>query len=170
MSRARPADPSPGPRLRLERLGLARARAIMAGDLSVVDAAPGWPHEDSLDGIALEGEHATSDEQTSFLVILSETGQVVGEAGWKGGPDADGEAEIGYGLAAPWRGQGLGTEMVALLTGWVVAQPGVRVVTAMVRPGNVASRRALERAGFAADDGPGDGDRSGDELRYVLRG
>jgi RimJ/RimL family protein N-acetyltransferase len=155
-------------RLRLQRLGMARARAILAGDLSGVDAAPGWPHADSLDGIALEAEHAASDEQTSFLVVLVATGQVIGEAGWKGGPGADGETEIGYGLAAPSRGQGLGTELVALLTEWVLNQPGVTQVVASVLPGNAPSRRALERNGFQLDDRADAA--AGDELRYVLRG
>ena len=93
-------------RLRLERLGVARARALVAGDFSGVDAAPGWPHDDTLDGVRIEAEHAESDDQTGFLVVLVATGQVIGDAGWKGGPDEDGVAEIGYGLAAPSRGQG----------------------------------------------------------------
>jgi 3-methyladenine DNA glycosylase AlkD/RimJ/RimL family protein N-acetyltransferase len=153
-------------RLRLERLGLARARALMAGDLTVVDAAPGWPHADSLDGIALEAEHADDDEATSFLVILTESGQVIGEAGWKGGPDDQGIAEIGYGLASPSRGQGLGTEMVGLLAGCVLAQPGVSQVVACVLPGNAASRRALERNGFEIDRSAAE---AGGEMRYVRR-
>ena len=168
--RSQSGGPGPG-RLRLEQLGLARARAITAGDLSVIDPAPGWPHADSLDGIAIQSAHAESDDQTCFLAVLVSTGQVVGEAGWKGGPDAAGETEIGYGLAAPSRGQGLGTELVALLTGWVRAQPGVIRVVARVLPGNTASRRALERNSFeldppdaAADPGAG----PDDELRYVL--
>ena len=166
----------PGRRLRLERLGVARARAILAGDLSAVDAAPGWPHADSLDGIAIEAAHAQSDDQTCFLAVLAETGQVVGEGGWKGGPDDTGEAEIGYGLAAPSRGQGLGTELVAQLTAWVLDQPGVTHVVAMVLPGNVASRRAVERNGFELDradepaGGTGGPGGAGDmELRYVRR-
>lgn len=77
------------PRLRLERLGVARARALLAGDYSGVDPAPGWPHEDTMDGVRIEAEHARSDDETGFLAILLESGQVIGEAGWKGGPDAD---------------------------------------------------------------------------------
>lgn len=154
-------------RLHLERLGLARARAVLAGEASVVDAGPGWPHADSLDGIALEAVHAESDEQTSFLVIEVATGLVIGEAGWKGGPGPDGDVEIGYGLAVPSRGRGLGTELVALLTAWVLDQPGVSQVLAHVLPGNIASRRALEGNGYALEADAAA--RPGDELRYVLR-
>ena len=141
-------------RLRLERLGVDRARALLAGDYSGLDPAPGWPHEDSMDGIRIEAEHARSDDETGFLAVLVATGQVVGEAGWKGGPDGSGEVEIGYGLAGPQRGLGLGTELVALITGWAFAQPGVRQVVAEVLVGNVPSLRALERNGFVLDSGP----------------
>jgi [ribosomal protein S5]-alanine N-acetyltransferase len=135
-------------RVRLERVGLDRARAIVAGDLSVVDAAPGWPHADTVDGLRMDAEHASSDEETGFLVVLAETGQVVGDAGWKGGPDPEGTAEIGYGLSADYRGRGLGTELVAELADWASAQPGVRRVRAEVLVGNEPSLRALLRNGF----------------------
>ena len=136
------------PRLRLERIGVVRARALAAGDLSGVDPAPGWPHEDTLDAVRMDAEHATLDTETGFLAVLRDTGQVVGDAGWKGGPDADGTAEIGYGLAQPARGRGLGTELVGLVTRWVLEQPGVRRVSAQVLVGNEPSCRALLRNGF----------------------
>jgi ribosomal-protein-alanine N-acetyltransferase len=138
-------------RLRLERVGVDRARRIVAGDLSAVDAAPGWPHDDTLDGLRLDAEHARSDDETGFLVTLAATGQVVGDAGWKGGPDAAGRVEIGYGLARPYRGRGLGTELVGLLTAWVAAQPGVRVVAAEVLAGNEPSLRALAAHGYVVE-------------------
>lgn len=134
--------------MRLERVGLARARAIAAGDLTGVDAAPGWPHADTLDGLRIEAEHATCDEETGFLVVLTQTGQVVGDAGWKGGPDGSGTAEIGYGLSPQFRGRGLGTELVAELAAWASAQPGVRRLRAEVLAGNEPSLRALRRNGF----------------------
>ena len=75
-------------------------------------------------------------------------GEIVGECGWLAGPDEDGEVRIGYGLAVPSRGQGLGTELVGVLCAWTDAQPGVRRVAADVRIGNEASRRLLRRLGF----------------------
>ena len=135
-------------RVRLERVGVERARAIVAGDLSGVAAAPGWPHEDTLDGLRMGAEHATTDDETDFLVVLVQTGQVIGDAGWKGGPDDSGTAEIGYGLSASYRGQGLGTELVRELVRWASAQPGVRRLRAEVLVGNEPSRRALLRNGF----------------------
>jgi [ribosomal protein S5]-alanine N-acetyltransferase len=156
-----------GRRIRLERLGVARARALVAGDFSGLDAAPGWPHDDTLDGVRIEAEHAESDEQTGFLVVLVASGQVIGDAGWKGGPDDDGVAEIGYGLAAPSRGQGLGSELVGLLATWALAQPGVLRLVAEVLPGNLPSRKALERNRFFMID-EGLSGQSGEYLVYAL--
>ena len=137
--------------VRLERIGLQRAQAIVAGDYSGLDPGPGWPHDDTLDGIRISAEFATCDDETGFLVLLDTTGQVIGDAGWKGGPDEGGTVEIGYGLAAPFRGQGLGTAMVLELRDWASAQPGVRTVLAEALADNEPSCRALERAGFVLE-------------------
>ena len=56
--------------------------------------------------------------------------------------------EIGYGLAAPSRGQGYGSEAVAAVTEWLLSQPGVRQVRAHTLTSNAPSRRVLEKAGF----------------------
>jgi ribosomal-protein-alanine N-acetyltransferase len=138
-------------RLRLEHVGIERAKALLAGDLSALapwHAAPGWPHAATMDGIRISLLDAASDEQTPFLAVLEETSEVVGEGGWKGGPGPDGVAEIGYGLAEPSRGQGLGTELVRLLTAWALSQPGTTRVVAEVLEDNLASRKALERNGY----------------------
>jgi RimJ/RimL family protein N-acetyltransferase len=128
--------------------------AVLAG--SGLRPGPGWPHEDT--AAALVGTSLPApdpDEPTrTWLVVVD--GAVVGECGWKGPPGDDGAVEIGYGLAAPSRGLGLGTEAVAVLVAWTERQHGVRAVTAEVSTGNQASRRLLRRLGFA-EDAPRDG-------------
>jgi RimJ/RimL family protein N-acetyltransferase len=56
--------------------------------------------------------------------------------------------EIGYGLAAPSRGQGYGSEAVAAITEWLLARPEVRQIRACTLVDNTPSRRVLEKAGF----------------------
>jgi RimJ/RimL family protein N-acetyltransferase len=80
--------------------------------------------------------------------IVMHEGAVIGDCGLHGLPGAEGQVEIGYGLAEPWRGRGLGSEVVGALAGWLVVQPGVRVMRAHTLPDNKASRRVLEKAGF----------------------
>jgi RimJ/RimL family protein N-acetyltransferase len=121
------------------------ARAVVAGDLSGVVAGRGWPHADTLDALRPYAEHGAGDGP--FLVVL-DSGEVVGDCGWYAPPGADGEVEIGYGLAAPYRGQGIGTDAVRALVAWVSEQPGVRRIVAETDATNTASRRLLERLGF----------------------
>jgi RimJ/RimL family protein N-acetyltransferase len=132
------------PRLSLEPASEKAARAVLAGDLSVVRAGEGWPHADTLDGLAMG---LRGDQGPGWFVLLD--GIVIGDCGTHGAPDESGEVELGYGLAAPYRGHGYGSEVVAALSRWLLAQPGVsRVVARDVLEDNVASRRALEGAGF----------------------
>lgn len=114
----------------------------------------GWPHDDTADAVRALAEHGSPGDDGGWLVVAG--GEVVGECGWRGGPDGAGDVEIGYGLCAPVRGQGLGLEAVGLLVAWAEAQPGVRRVVARTRTGNDVSRRLLRRLGFVeqADDPP----------------
>jgi ribosomal-protein-alanine N-acetyltransferase len=151
-----PAHPAPieTHRLRLVPLTVTAAKQIVAGDLTPLDglsAAPGWPHADTLDALAAFAAHATDGDVGPWLIVRAETGEILGECGWKSGPAESGEVEIGYGLAASVRRRGYGVEAVAGLLSWVERQPGVRAVLAEVEVGNVASRRLLERLGFVVE-------------------
>jgi RimJ/RimL family protein N-acetyltransferase len=126
----------------LRPVSAAAAAALAAGDLSQIRAGEGWPHEDSLDGLRM----AAQGSSPCWLVTLSDL--VIGECGTHGPPDPAGVVEIGYGLAAPYRGRGYGRQMVRALARWLLGQPGVTAVLAHTDPGNVPSRRSLESAGF----------------------
>ena len=134
------------PRLALVRIPAEQARAILAGDHSGLRAGEGWPHDDTLDGLRIAVEHGAP---LGWLVVLD--GVVIGDCGTHGPADEHGSVEIGYGLAAPYRGRGYGTELVRALADWQLAQPDVRRVTAGVDTANVPSWRALESAGFVCE-------------------
>ena len=126
------------------------AVAVVAGeaaDLAPLGlrAGPGWPHDDTVDAVR---EIAETPDPPAGTWLVCVDGQVVGDCGWRGPADAQGAVEIGYGLAAPSRRQGIGTEAVAMLAAWAERQPGVRLVTAEVLPGNEPSLRLLTRLGF----------------------
>jgi RimJ/RimL family protein N-acetyltransferase len=142
----------------LQPVSRAAAAVLAAGDLTTVRAGDGWPHDDSMDGLRM----AAAGAGLCWLVTLD--GLVIGDCGTHGPVDADGAAEIGYGVAAPYRGRGYGGQMVSALAHWLLGQPGITEVIAHTCAGNIPSRRALERAGFRLA-----GERDG-ECRYALGG
>lgn len=145
-----------GPRVALVPVSRPLARAVVReGDVAAeleplgLRAAAGWPHPDTADALRPLAEHGTQGDDGGWLVAVA--GEVIGECGWRGGPDAYGDVLLGYGLTASAQGQGLGTEAVALLCTWAERQPGVHRLVAEVLPGNEASVRLLRRLGFDED-------------------
>ena len=133
------------PRLALVPASIEIARAVLAGDLSAVAHAAGWPHADTLDAMRIA--------PAIWFVALG--GVVIGECGTVGQIDNAGGVEIGYGLAAEHRGAGYGTELVQALSRWLLRQQGIARVLAAAEAGNMPSRRALERAGFVRERSEG---------------
>jgi RimJ/RimL family protein N-acetyltransferase len=146
-----------GPRVALVPVPRAVACAVVDGS----DPAPslprglragdGWPSGDTVDALRPLAEHGADDSDGGWLIVAA--GAVVGECGWRGGPDHHGDVLLGYGVAAPARGRGLGTEAVALLCAWAERQPGVHRLVAEVLAGNEPSVRLLRRLGFDEERG-----------------
>jgi RimJ/RimL family protein N-acetyltransferase len=144
---------------RLEPVPPELADRLAAGDLGELTrrglrVGRGWPHDDTVHAFTF----AAGGGRT-WLVV--DDGIVAGELGTKGPADAEGRVEIGYGLAPPSRGRGLGTAAVGRLLDELATDAAVRTVVAHVAVDNVASRRLLERLGFALVGEAGNG-----EVRY----
>jgi RimJ/RimL family protein N-acetyltransferase len=58
---------------------------------------------------------------------------------------------VGYWLRACARGRGLMTEALGAVVGWACTEHGVSDLHLTTHPGNVASQRVAERAGFVRD-------------------
>ena len=82
---------------------------------------------------------------------------LVGAASFLGPPDAAGTAEINFAIATDWRGQGLGTELVAGLVQQAADTGLVRQLVAHPAPDNNAAQQALLRNGFVAAGSAADG-------------
>lgn len=129
---------------------LEAVRALTAGTDPGFPLGEGYPHADTLDALRMSSTPG-SDVVGWFIMLRddsAENGRVIGDCGTKGWVDERGRVEIGYGLGAPWRGRGYGSEAVDALVRWLQLQPGVRGVVAEVEAGNRASRCLLERLGF----------------------
>ncbi|MBD2770147.1 GNAT family N-acetyltransferase [Hymenobacter sp. BT664] len=74
---------------------------------------------------------------------------LIGAGGFMGPPDAAGVVEIGYSIAADWRGQGLAQELVAGLVQQAADTGMVRHLIAHTDADNLASQQVLLRNGFA---------------------
>ncbi|MEP6731286.1 MAG: GNAT family N-acetyltransferase [bacterium] len=72
---------------------------------------------------------------------------LVASAGYFG-PPQEGIVEIGYSVVEQFRGRGIATEAIGALRDAALTVPGVRCVVAHTARDNMASQRALERAGF----------------------
>ena len=129
-------------------------RALFEGDVEA--ASEGYPTEGDLvmARLVVEG-HLPAGEWGPWQIRERASGMLIGGVGFKGAPDDDGVAEIGYGLAPAGRGRGLATEAVLALVAHAFAR-GVRAVRAEVATGHTASERVVMRAGFTAGDSDAD--------------
>ncbi|MFD1861484.1 GNAT family N-acetyltransferase [Planococcus chinensis] len=82
------------------------------------------------------------------LIIHKETKTVIGDIGYKGGPNDKGEINLGYSILPRFQGNGYASEAATAMVQWGLAQPGVRKVTATCSPENGASIRVLQKAGL----------------------
>jgi [ribosomal protein S5]-alanine N-acetyltransferase len=84
--------------------------------------------------------------QAYWLIVVKEAPVGIGLIGFKSYPNADGETEIGYGVAPEYQGKGYMTEAVRALCDWAFSHPFVSAVTATTVM-NPASNRVLEKVG-----------------------
>ena len=85
-----------------------------------------------------------------LALVEGATGVVVGSAGFKGPPDADGIVEVAYGVAPAYQGRGYAQEAARALTAFALGVDEVRCVRAHTRSDNVASARVLIKCGFTS--------------------
>ncbi|NLD50700.1 MAG: GNAT family N-acetyltransferase, partial [Clostridiaceae bacterium] len=73
---------------------------------------------------------------------------IVGDGGFKGDPNENGEIDIGYGIVKSKRRKGYGFEAVSELIRWGFTNSNVRCITADCLNDNEASIKLLEKLGM----------------------
>jgi ribosomal-protein-alanine N-acetyltransferase len=155
---------------------LAASRALLTAELHKPHYFPvllgaalpaEWPSGQSdretmahaLEQLTAGGRHAAGWYGWYALRKASETEPrtLIGAGGYLGPPDATGTAEIDFSIAAEWRGQGLGTELVAGLVQQAADTGMVRRLVAHTPADNVASQQVLLRNGFEAAEPDAEG-------------
>lgn len=144
-----------GARLRPFRLDDAKSVARYANDRSVWrNLTDGFPHPYSPgDFVAflkmLEDQAAAHPESRAHVFAFEVEGEAVGACGIHPKSDVFRKgAQIGYWLGAPFRGRGLATQAVQLLTGLAFERLDLVRLEAGVFSWNKASARVLEKCGY----------------------
>lgn len=90
----------------------------------------------------------TSGEGVEWAAIRRSDGSLIGSFGLKRTDWRARTTEIGY-WVAPWaRGEGLAPEAVTAVANWLLLEQGFERLILRAAPGNVASQRVAEKAGF----------------------
>ena len=92
--------------------------------------------------------HQDQWEWYAIWMIELKDGTHIGELCFKG-LSADGIAEIGYGISEEYQNKGYATEAVKAVLDWAFAHTEVTAIEAETDPDNTASKRVLEKCGFA---------------------
>ena len=84
----------------------------------------------------------------AIWMIELKDGTHIGELCFKGLSE-DGVAEIGYGISYEYKNNGYATEAVNAVLEWAFSHPNVTAIEAETDSDNIASKRVLEKCGFA---------------------
>jgi [ribosomal protein S5]-alanine N-acetyltransferase len=136
-----------GERLRVEHFAYQRA---MDSDPGVMATLGGVRSEnESRESLRTALEHWERNGFGHWVFHTRETGETVGGTALRRVEiEGQEEVEVGYRVAAAWWGRGIATEMASALVG-VARGLGLPEIVAFTLPENVASRRVMEKAGFA---------------------
>ena len=93
----------------------------------------------------------TSGEGIEWVAVRRSDDRLIGTFGLKRTDWRMKTSEIGY-WVAPWaRGEGLAVEAVTAIARWLLLEQGFERLGLRAAPGNVASQRVAERAGFTRE-------------------
>lgn len=141
-------------RVRLVPLGLADAAAIVHGHRPAgARWADGYPTERTLvtAGLVVTGagdEGRGVGPYRSYQIVRREDGVVIGDCGFIGPPDEQGEVHVGCGVADVVHGHRFASEALRALIAWARAQAGVSRILGDAARTNIASLRVFEGAGM----------------------
>jgi [ribosomal protein S5]-alanine N-acetyltransferase len=146
-------------RLDLVALLPADIQALIAGDIERAGSLtglrfpPSWPNDsDARNGLSWHLSALEADEtQVAWrirAIVERSSRSVMGSINLKGPPNADGDVEIGWGLAEHCRHRGYAFEAAGAVVGWVLQQPGVRCISATVPNDNRPSQRLAAKLGL----------------------
>jgi ribosomal-protein-alanine N-acetyltransferase len=124
-------------------------------ELEMLNITPAeqWPDEETIDTLPriINNLNKVSEPTgfESWMVIETKTGKIIGDIGFKGLPDKQGEADLGYGIVCSKRRKGYALEAANGILRWAFSNHSLLVVTASCLIENQGSARILESLGFS---------------------
>jgi RimJ/RimL family protein N-acetyltransferase len=85
-------------------------------------------------------------DRNARAIVDAASGELLGSIGWR--IVDQGNVQIGYWVKREARGRGVATTALRLLSRWALEKLGSERVQLLAEPGNHASRRVAEKAGF----------------------
>ena len=151
--------PPASPRLEFRPLTVAAIESLIAGDREALEAETLATFPEPLSAppemdyaLPAMRDSLRDDPESAFwgpfLIVLLETGEAIGSAGFVSQSSRDGRRELGYSIYPSFQGQGLASEAASVLVAWALAQPGTGSVRATIPPWHAASQRVAARAGL----------------------
>ena len=110
-----------------------------------------WPTSDTKDILPFINSALEHSEPSGFefwMVVKRDSNMIIGDIGFHGKPNAEGEVEVGFGFVEKERGKGFGFESLKGIMQWLETQDSVSVIKADCLIRNKASIRVLEKAGL----------------------
>ncbi|MER5644088.1 GNAT family N-acetyltransferase [Streptosporangium sp. NPDC002524] len=168
--------------------GVVRLRPLVAADTAcylalqnvpdvVRSSVPPEPptYEEAEERCRTAGANRLAGTGLEAAILDAATGAFAGDIQFSGVIPPLAQAMTGYSVLPEFRGRGFAARAVDLLVGWAFEHTSLSRIIAGTSPGNIASHRVLERAGFTREallhgllPGPG-GTRLDDLQWYRLR-
>ncbi|MCM3587442.1 GNAT family N-acetyltransferase [Mesobacillus maritimus] len=89
-----------------------------------------------------------AENEWEGIIVHKQDQRIIGDMGFKGGPNEDGVIDLGYSIVPSYQGKGYATEMGKAMVEWGRSNSAVQKVIATCHPENLASIRVLEKIGF----------------------
>lgn len=112
----------------------------------------GWPDEDVLETLPRIINNLNKVPSPtgfeSWMIIKLETGEIIGDVGFKGFNTTDKSADLGYGIIEAERQKGFAKEACELLLSWAFTNNFLEKITASCLATNIASIKTLQKLDF----------------------
>jgi len=133
------------------------ATSVLKGNLDVLETLGlytdnNWPDDESIKTLPqIINNLELVLEPTGFeswMIVKQDNMVVIGDAGFKGKPNAKGEVDIGYSIIEKEHKKGYGFETAKELADWAFSHQEVNFITASCLINNTASAKILEKIGM----------------------